>query len=50
MLMFDKFMTIHSNIEEVLLPLIAVTCLGLSEKMLERKRKCSIQQCQDEQG
>ena len=50
MLLFDKFMTMHQDIEEVLLPLIAVTCLGLSEKMLERKRKCSIQQCQDEKG
>mmetsp|Transcript_17084 Transcript_17084/g.26436 ORF Transcript_17084/g.26436 Transcript_17084/m.26436 type:complete len:101 (+) Transcript_17084:380-682(+) len=47
---FDRFVAIHASIEEVLLPLIAVVCLGLAEKMLECKRKCSTQQCQDESG
>ncbi len=48
--LFDRFIAMHSAIQDVLLPLIAATCLGLSEKMLERKRKSQIHNCKDEQG
>ena len=50
MLFFDKFMVMHTNIQDVLLPLVSVTCLGLAEKMLERKRKFVMEQCTDEEG